>query len=340
MNLHRQSPWPASVAHHDSSSLQTTGNWTDKATYLWAVWPWPGLLPGLLGPPLLLPEALSMATAGSRWPLVASAALLHFHSEAGTLIPGWQLSCRQQEGSLESQPCKMKTMKLKMRVKMRGAWLAQSLSICLQLRMRGARLMGALLTLAGLLRVALFLKIAAFNIRTFGETKMSNATLSHYIVQILSRYDIVVIQEVRDSHLTAMGKLLDILNRDDPNTYQFVVSEPLGRNSYKEQYLFLFRPNQVSVLDSYQYDDGCEPCGNDTFSREPTIVLFHSPFTAVQAFAIIPLHAAPLDAVAEMDSLYDVYLDVRQKWDLELRGPLPVGLHPPAHEPGLPVADS
>nr|XP_035946605.1 deoxyribonuclease-1 isoform X1 [Halichoerus grypus] len=106
MNLHRQSPWPASVAHHDSSSLQTTGNWTDKATYLWAVWPWPGLLPGLLGPPLLLPEALSTATAGSRWPLVASAALLHFHSEAGTLIPGWQLSCRQQEGSLESQPCK------------------------------------------------------------------------------------------------------------------------------------------------------------------------------------------------------------------------------------------
>lgn len=50
--------------------------------------------------------------------------------------------------------------------------------------MRGARLMGALLALAGLLQVALSLKIAAFNIRTFGETKMSNATLSHYIVQV------------------------------------------------------------------------------------------------------------------------------------------------------------
>lgn len=44
--------------------------------------------------------------------------------------------------------------------------------------------MGALLALAGLLHVALSLKIAAFNIRTFGETKMSNATLSHYIVQV------------------------------------------------------------------------------------------------------------------------------------------------------------
>ncbi|XP_032182666.1 deoxyribonuclease-1 isoform X3 [Mustela erminea] len=183
--------------------------------------------------------------------------------------------------------------------------------------MRGARLMGALLALAGLLQVALSLKIAAFNIRTLGETKMSNATLSHYIVQILSRYDIAVVQEVRDSHLTAVGRLLDALNRDDPDTYHYVVSEPLGRSSYKERYLFLFRPDQVTVLDSYQYDDGCEPCGNDTFSREPAIVRFHSPLTKVREFAIVPLHAAPLDAVAEMDLLYDVYLDVRQKWDLE-----------------------
>ncbi|XP_019676599.1 deoxyribonuclease-1 [Felis catus] len=187
----------------------------------------------------------------------------------------------------------------------------------LTFRMRGARLMGALLALAGLLHVALTLKIAAFNIRTFGETKMSNTTLSNYIVQILSRYDIAVIQEVRDSHLTAVGRLLDRLNQDDPNAFHYVVSEPLGRNSYKERYLYVFRPDQVSVLDSYQYDDGCEPCGNDTFSREPAIVRFFSPLTEVKEFAIVPLHAAPLDAVAEMDSLYDVYLDVRQKWDLE-----------------------
>ncbi|XP_006179183.2 deoxyribonuclease-1 [Camelus ferus] len=183
--------------------------------------------------------------------------------------------------------------------------------------MRSARLMGVLLALAGLLQVALSLKITAFNIRTFGETKMSNATLSNYIVKILNRYDIALIQEVRDSHLTAVGKLLDKLNADDPNTFHYVVSEPLGRNSYKERYLFVFRPDQVSVLDSYQYDDGCESCGNDTFSREPAVVKFSSPSTKVKEFAIVPLHAAPSDAVAEINSLYDVYLDVRKKWDLE-----------------------
>uniref|UniRef100_A0A8C6I6E3 Deoxyribonuclease n=1 Tax=Mus spicilegus TaxID=10103 RepID=A0A8C6I6E3_MUSSI len=183
--------------------------------------------------------------------------------------------------------------------------------------MRYTGLMGTLLTLVNLLQLAGTLRIAAFNIRTFGETKMSNATLSVYFVKILSRYDIAVIQEVRDTHLVAVGKLLDELNRDKPDTYRYVVSEPLGRKSYKEQYLFVYRPDQVSILDSYQYDDGCEPCGNDTFSREPAIVKFFSPNTEVQVFAIVPLHAAPTEAVSEIDALYDVYLDVWQKWGLE-----------------------
>lgn len=46
--------------------------------------------------------------------------------------------------------------------------------------------MGTLLTLANLLQLAGTLKIAAFNIRSFGETKVSNATISSYIVRVSS----------------------------------------------------------------------------------------------------------------------------------------------------------
>lgn len=35
----------------------------------------------------------------------------------------------------------------------------------------------------------------------------------------------------------------------------------------------------MQLLDSYYYDDGCEPCGEDTFSREPFIVKFLVPET-------------------------------------------------------------
>lgn len=61
-------------------------------------------------------------------------------------------------------------------------------------------------------------------------------------------------------------------------------------------------------------DQGCLP------TPLPTSLLSTAIFsTEVKEFAIVPLHAAPLDAVAEIDSLYDVYLDVRQKWDMEVR---------------------
>lgn len=44
------------------------------------------------------------------------------------------------------------------------------------------------------------------------------------------------------------------------------------------------RSDMVSVLGSYYYDDGCEPCGTDTFSREPFIVKFSSPTTREQSW--------------------------------------------------------
>lgn len=44
--------------------------------------------------------------------------------------------------------------------------------------------MAILFTMASLLQLAVTLKIAAFNIRTFGETKMSNGTLVSYIVKV------------------------------------------------------------------------------------------------------------------------------------------------------------
>uniref|UniRef100_A0A8C3HCB2 Deoxyribonuclease n=1 Tax=Chrysemys picta bellii TaxID=8478 RepID=A0A8C3HCB2_CHRPI len=169
----------------------------------------------------------------------------------------------------------------------------------------------ALLSLAYVLRTAATLRICAFNIRTFGDSKLSNETIAGIIVNIVQTYDIAVMQEVRDSDQSAIRKLMD---QASLQPYSYVVSEPLGRTSYKEQYLFIYRTDMVSVVDSYYYDDGCEPCGSDTFSREPFIVKFSSPYTEVQEFVLVPLHTPPSEAVAEIDALYDVYLDVIDKW--------------------------
>ncbi|NXT93982.1 DNAS1 protein, partial [Anhinga rufa] len=177
-----------------------------------------------------------------------------------------------------------------------------------------SKLVLSLLVAALLLHVATTLKISAFNIKVFGDSKMSNQTIADIIVSILSEYDITLVQEVRDADLSAVKKLMDQLNRASMHPYSFLSSIPLGQTSYKEQYLFIYRSDMVSVLGSYYYDDGCESCGNDTFSREPFIVKFSSPTTQVEEFVLVPLHAEPSSAAAEIDALYDVYTDVINKW--------------------------
>ncbi|XP_050173728.1 deoxyribonuclease-1-like [Myiozetetes cayanensis] len=180
--------------------------------------------------------------------------------------------------------------------------------------MAASKLVLSLLAAALLLHVATALKVGAFNIKAFGDAKMSNQTVANIIVSILSEYDIILVQEVRDADLSAVNKLMAQLNSASGQPYSFLVSIPLGRTSYKEQYLFIYRSDMVSVLESYYYDDGCESCGNDTFSREPFIVKFSSPTTQLQEVVLVPLHSEPSNAAQEIDALYDVYTDVINKW--------------------------
>jgi len=48
------------------------------------------------------------------------------------------------------------------------------------------------------------------------------------------------------------------------------------------------------VLESYYYDDGCESCGTDIFSREPFIVKFSSPTTGKQSCCMAAVSLFPL----------------------------------------------
>ncbi|XP_062495489.1 deoxyribonuclease-1-like isoform X3 [Pezoporus occidentalis] len=172
----------------------------------------------------------------------------------------------------------------------------------------------SLLVAALLLHMATMLKISAFNIKAFGDSKMSNQTIADIIVSILSGYDITLVQEVRDADLSAVKKLTDQLNSMSLHPYSFLDSIPLGRTSYKEQYVFIYRSDMVSVLESYYYNDSCGSGGTNAFSRDPFIVKFSSPTTQVEEFVMVPLHAEPSRAAEEINALYDVYTDVVNKW--------------------------
>ncbi|NXQ02909.1 DNSL2 protein, partial [Vidua macroura] len=167
----------------------------------------------------------------------------------------------------------------------------------------------SLLAVALLCPATAMLRIGAFNIQAFGDTKMSNKEVAEIIINVLRRYDVVLVQEVRDSDLSAVTELMEQLNSASTSPYDYEISGPLGRENYKEMYLFIYRTDVVSVVDTYQYEDP-----QDVFSREPFILRVSAPSTKVKEFVLVPLHSAPHDAVAEIDALYDVYLAIINKW--------------------------
>ncbi|KAK1158438.1 deoxyribonuclease gamma-like [Acipenser oxyrinchus oxyrinchus] len=163
------------------------------------------------------------------------------------------------------------------------------------------------------------LKICSFNIRSFGEAKTAKPEIMDVIVKIISRCDVMLIMEIKDSHSKAMPRLMTQLNsqfNSRKEEYGFTISDRLGRKTYKEQYAFIYRQKLVSVKAVYQYPDQ-QRGDEDVFSREPFVVWFKSPKTAIQEFTIIPLHTTPENSVREIDKLYDVYIDVKQRWKSE-----------------------
>ncbi|XP_048586768.1 deoxyribonuclease-1 isoform X2 [Nematostella vectensis] len=160
--------------------------------------------------------------------------------------------------------------------------------------------------------VFIIFSFEAFNIRVFGTTKMRTPGVPDILVKILLRYDIVLIQEIRDSSQTAMPLLLQNLNSASSSPYKMAISERLGRTSSKEQYAYVYRSDLVSVVSKYVYSDP-----KDLFEREPFIVHFRSSTTAIKDFALVGIHTKPSDAANEISNLVDVYDDVRVRWAMD-----------------------
>ncbi|XP_052598368.1 deoxyribonuclease-1-like 1 isoform X2 [Peromyscus californicus insignis] len=143
--------------------------------------------------------------------------------------------------------------------------------------------------------------------------KVAKEPVMDTLVQILTRCDIMVLQEVVDSSQKTVSFLLRELNRfDGSRSYSFLNSSLLGRSTYKEKYVYIYRSDKTQVLNVYQYNDT-----DDLFAREPFVAQFTLPSKILPSVVLVPLHTTPKDVEKELNALYDVFLDVSQRWQNE-----------------------
>ncbi|KAG9465037.1 hypothetical protein GDO78_019034 [Eleutherodactylus coqui] len=155
-------------------------------------------------------------------------------------------------------------------------------------------------------------KICAFNAQHFADKKVASKDIFNIVVKIVQRCDICLLQEVHDPKGLIVSKLMSALNSQH-DTYLAVSSPPIGRKTYTEQYVFIYKSFRMRVKDQYKYEDD-DPSAPDVFSREPYVVRFGLKSSAMQDLVIIPQHTEPRKAFTELEALYDVVKDTKSRW--------------------------
>jgi deoxyribonuclease-1-like protein len=162
-------------------------------------------------------------------------------------------------------------------------------------------------------------KFASFNIQVFGQTKYGKEPVKNQIVEILQRYDISTIQEIRDSTESAFPNLVDDINAAE-DKYDWFTGERQGTTTSKEQVGFIWDRNMFSKIEGYDFNDTT----TSWFERPPAVLVLersstNAPNFKTQKVGIISAHLKPATGVTNMDTeneinhLKDVENDLRAR---------------------------
>jgi len=148
------------------------------------------------------------------------------------------------------------------------------------------------------------IKIASFNLQIFGLTKAGKPEVVDVIARVIREFDIVAVQEIRDSAGTAIDVLAAAVDSAGVD-YEYAIGPRVGRTSSKEQYAVFYNTATIQALPgAYTFDEGA----SDPFEREPYIAMFKAKDGAAD-FVIIDIHTKPDDATAEIEYLPTVMTD-------------------------------
>ena len=149
--------------------------------------------------------------------------------------------------------------------------------------------------------------IASFNIQVFGKSKAGKPEVMDIITDIITQFDIVAIQEIRDKSGTAIVKLENLLDATGTD-YNIIIGPRLGRTSSKEQYAFIYNTNTIEAVGKpYTYDDSAK----DIFHREPYIARFQAKNGNFDV-TLITIHTDPDTATEEILALHEVIIQSKQ----------------------------
>lgn len=154
-------------------------------------------------------------------------------------------------------------------------------------------------------------RIATFNIKVFGKTKMGKPEVVTQLVDTVLQYDLVAIQEIKDIDETVPYDFLAELNNASGDFWNMSLSVRSGTQaddqSSQEQYAYYYNHSVFREIGEGElYNDSA----NDYFQREPYRAQFEllnvSGNSSGFDFTLFTIHTKPASALAEIDALHEV----------------------------------
>jgi len=147
------------------------------------------------------------------------------------------------------------------------------------------------------------IRIMSFNIQIFGSSKMARPEVVRILVDIVSKADIIAVQEVRSANIDPVEQFMALL----PDTYQYVLGPRQGRSSSKEQYWVIYDSSKITVLEKDSWPDE-----DDIFERSPYAVYFKT--NGAFDFILLNNHIQPRAAEKEIQALPRVVTYYADLW--------------------------
>ncbi len=151
--------------------------------------------------------------------------------------------------------------------------------------------------------------VATFNIQVFGTAKEEKRAVWERLAEVIRRFDVVAIQEIRCHDPDFLERFVAAVNAKGRN-YGYAIGPRLGRTSSKEQYAFLYDRDRIEIARKtvYTLDDRY-----DYLHREPFVARFRvigPPAEKAFTFTLIDIHTDPDEVEHELNALDDAVMAV------------------------------
>ena len=160
------------------------------------------------------------------------------------------------------------------------------------------------------------ISIGSFNIQVFGVDKLSDQAVMSYLVDVVRKFDILAIQELRSTDDTIIPRFVQMINQGGQFQYGYVVGPREGYTTSKEQYVFLYNEQKLERVDQGMV----VPHPNRALHRDPLCATFRCRTADPRygfSFTLMNIQTDPDMVPTEVNALADVWQLAHQSFPYE-----------------------